>query len=288
MCFFQFGFQAPTDEGPARLACRRRRLARSLPLLLAGGLLAGFVQLARADDDDQARAIVEKAIRAHGGAENLAKLQTCRITSKGTVDMMVLLGNKNQFGLTTWDFDAIGLYQLPGKYKQTWDLSVFGQKAGSPTIVLNGDDGWTRNNGKTTSLSDEQLKEAKAGAREQHATTLVPLLEDKSYKLSVVEETKVKGKDAVGIRVKVEGLQPILLFFDKNTGLLLKSERRAYLANARQEVRQERYYANYKDVAGVRYPHRWVTCFDGTEAVAGTVTELKPLKKIPDDEFEEP
>ncbi len=56
----------------------------------------------------------------------------------------------------------------------------------------------------------------------------------------------------------------------------------------KQEVRRETYFSNYKEVAGVRYPHRQVVCVDGCEHIVEAITEVKPLKKIPDDEFKEP
>ncbi len=209
---------------PGSQASRRgARVLASLVLFQAAALLTGFAEKARGADDDDARAVVEKAIRAHGGPENLTKLQTCRIKSKGTVDLSVAFGTQmadDAFGVMKREFETETFVQLPRQYKVIIDRwmnfsAIIGGGRGpkdlAATVVLNGDEGWIKTNGHTKSMNEEELKESKSHARELHAITLVPLLKDKEYKLSLLDEAKVKGKVAVGIRVKVEGLQALSL-----------------------------------------------------------------------------
>src|SRR5262245_2113439 len=56
-----------------------------LPALM-GVLLVSLPQ-GRADDNE-AKTVIDKAIKAHGGEDNLVKLQQVRVKSKGTMTIM--------------------------------------------------------------------------------------------------------------------------------------------------------------------------------------------------------
>ena len=80
----------------------------------------------RAPAQDKPQDILDKAIKAHGGADKLAKAKALRTKSKGTVDR---LGGIDYSDETTIAF--------AGKLKIAMDLDVMGMKL-NQTIVFDG------------------------------------------------------------------------------------------------------------------------------------------------------
>ena len=55
---------------------------------------------------------------------------------------------------------------------------------------------------------------------------VTPLLEDKTFELSPMGETKIEDRPARGVRVVMKGQPDVSLFFAKDSGLLVKVDRR--------------------------------------------------------------
>ena len=98
------------------------------------------------------------------------------------------------------------------------------------------------------------------------AGSLVPLL-NKGFQLASLGEIKVDGKLAIGVRVSHKGHRDINLFFDKDKGLLVKSEMTVKDPMAGgKEVTQETLYSDYKEVSGVKRPSNLTASPLGTTA----------------------
>jgi hypothetical protein len=82
---------------------------------------------------------------------------------------------------------------------------------------------------------------------------MVPL-KDKGFEFSLVGSVTVDGKDAVGVRVSCKGRPDVNLFFDKKTGLAIKSERRARDPMTNTEYTAESIYRDHKAFQGVMWP----------------------------------
>jgi HEAT repeat protein len=80
-----------------------------------------------------------------------------------------------------------------------------------------------------------------------HISTLVPLKDDKTYELSLVPDAKVHGRAASAILVKSKGQPDVRLYFDRDTGLLQKTEYRCPDMR-KKEVLREEYLSDYRDV----------------------------------------
>ena len=76
---------------------------------------------------------------------------------------------------------------------------------------------------------------------------LTPLVKDKGYELSLIGESKVEDKPAVGVLVKSKDHNDVSLFFDKETGLLAKLEHRTTDPTSGKEVTEERIIVSYGD-----------------------------------------
>src|SRR5947209_7066910 len=143
----------------------------SLAVALAGLVALAAVHAVRADNPKQARAVIDKAIKASGGAEKLAKYQGVTFKQKGTYYGM---GD----GLP---YTANYTVQWPDKIRTEIE-SVF-------TTALNGDKGWIEMNGESKEMSKEQLAEEKEEQYARWVATLRPLTE-KGFTLTPLGESK--------------------------------------------------------------------------------------------------
>src|SRR5579862_494764 len=205
-------------------------------LLLAGltfGLLLGLSTRLRADD---AKAIIEKAVKAYGGEEKLAKLKVVQTKAKGS------LFAGAEFPVTM-DTDT----SLPNLYKMAADLDAAGTKIHA-FVILDGDHGWLGFGAAVGELSGPKLDDTKAQLHVRRLFQLTPLLKDKDCQLTALDEIKVDGKPAVGVAVVCKGQRDVRLFFDKETGLIVKVERLAFDDTAMKDQPQEEIYSDFKDV----------------------------------------
>src|SRR5205085_5028079 len=90
---------------------------------------------ARAQDGP--RAIIAKAVQAHGGSERLGQLRADRVKIKGTL----LLGGKSV------PFASETLVQLPDRLKSTISLTT-GEKIHTVVQIINGEQAWVTEDGQ--------------------------------------------------------------------------------------------------------------------------------------------
>ena len=239
------------------------------------GLLAGGA--ARADDAAEVKAVLDKAIAAHGGADHLAKDKAVTMQIKGKV---YAVGD----GV---DFSGDIASQLPDRMRFEMSLTVMGTNLKIKTVVK-GDKGWVALNDTVTEMSKEQV----AGPREQMhvaAVTRLVALRDKAYKLSPLGEAKVEGKDAVGVRVEHKDRRDVSLYFDKKTGLLLKTETRGKDPMAGDnEFTAETLYDDYKKVDGFPVAHKVTVKRDGKLFFVSENSDVRLAEKLDDSTFEKP
>jgi hypothetical protein len=230
----------------------------------------------RADEKADLLKVIDKAIKAHGidKAQKDKKASTFKI--KGMVHTMGM------------DLDLTGEYQTqePDKLRTVQDITVMGQEIKIIT-VLNGDKGWVNVMGNTMDLPKDALDSTK---EEFYAGKVAELLvlKDNGYKLAALAEKKINDRPAVGISVAHEGHKDIFLYFDKETNMLVMSERQAKDPMGGEEYKQEARYGNYKDVEGVKRPHKIDILRNGEKYVELEVTDYKILDKLDDSTFEKP
>jgi hypothetical protein len=243
-----------------------------LPLLVSTwiGLCASFPAANLVDDEADARAIVDKATKAMGGEEKLAKFAAQTWKETGTY-----------YGMGA-GLPYVGNYsvQWPSKFKMEI-LGVF-------TLALNGDKGWVQDGGEIRDMSGEEVKVQQEGLYASWVSSLLPL-KDKKFKLATVGESKVNGSAVVGVRVSSEGRRDVNLYFDKTNYLLLKVEHRAIASEqGGKEVNQETVFTDYKDIEGVKSAGKFVMTRDGEKYIESETSELKPAGKLDDSVFAKP
>jgi hypothetical protein len=111
-------------------------------------------------------------------------------------------------------------------------------------------------------------------------------LKDKAYELTLIGDDKVEGKKVVGVRVTKKGSKDVSLFFDKETGMLMKVEHRGVAPGTEMEVNEERIITEYgKNKDGVPYAKKVVVKHDGKQFLEAEIIEAKLLEKLDDSEF---
>jgi hypothetical protein len=204
--------------------------------------LVGFLLLAavdaplRADDDPQA--LVDRAIQAMGGADRLNRAKAVEMRMKGTVYSQ----NEQQ----ALPFTAVAWMELPDRFKHVMVYERGGTKI-TQTQLYQGDKVAIQIGNNALNI-DPELHTALMRGRFADSLTQLTLLKGKELKLTSLGESKVEKQPALGLKVEAPGRPEVQLFFDKTTGLLLKTEHRQLdpRATPRVEVIQEVYFHDYK------------------------------------------
>jgi hypothetical protein len=243
-------------------------------VLLAAGLFLGLAGGTRAQE--AVRAVIEKAVKAHGGEANLARLRAGHSKSKGTMDLEGSI-----------PFTREAFYQLPDRMKEIQELEANGSKF-TVVSVLNGDKARVDINGAPAPGEAKIAEELKEAMHLLRVTRLVGLLDGNAFVLSPAGEAKVEGRPTVGVKVAYKGYRDVYLYFDKDNGLLLKVGRRALDPRTMQEVAEERVFSGYQAVDGIQTPKKVTLYRDGKKFAEAEVTEVKFQEKLEDSVFAGP
>ena len=247
---------------------------RSLALAICAMTCCTLFADAQGDD---LKAILRKAIEAHGGEKLLSKYQAGLSKFKGKLKILNM------------DLDMTGesAFQKPDKFRNAMTLKIM-DKSVDIVQVFDGKSFWVSTMGKTMEIKDEKIiKEVRETLRAEGGGTFVDMLKG-DYDLSSVGEVKVKGKDAVGIRVAKKGQRDITYFFDKKTHLVVKTEQRSYDAMSGQEYTQEKFITEYQVKDGVKVAKRVEILKDGEDYIDLQITEVRILDKLDETLFAKP
>jgi len=230
-----------------------------------------------AQDGPDLKAVIRKAIEAHGGEKALNKLQGGSSKFKGTMQIAGLEANVK----------GESFFQKPDRMKSILNLEIMNKEI-VITQVYDGKKFWVSTAGNTMEIKDEKiLNEVKESLLVEGAGSFSAFLE-KPYELNAVGEVKVKGKDAICIRITKKGQRDFSLFFDKKTFLVVKSEMRAYDAMSGQEVTQEKFVTDYQLKEGLKVAKRVEIHKDGKLFMDIEVTEVQVVEKLDDAIFAKP
>jgi hypothetical protein len=220
--------------------------------------------------------LIRRGIEAHGGPDKLDRLRQVREQTAGT---LYLLGEKIPFTSET-------VQRLPGQFRHSLVSEVGGKKL-NVVQIYDGKQGWLTEGGLTRAVDDRTLAGWKAISHAAHVTSLTPLLAaDKGYKLTALGPCKVQGKPAWGVRVSCPEQRDVSLYFDRETGLLVKRDSRPHAGGA--DSVQEEIYSDFKDVGGLKRPTRIVVLLNGVMHAEAVIRSTQTLDRIDDKEFSKP
>jgi outer membrane lipoprotein-sorting protein len=228
---------------------------------VALGLMLILSGASRAEDRD-CRAIIDKAIKAVGGEEQLTKHQAETFREKGTY------------------YGEGAAQPYTGKYAVQFPDRFRMEIEGVFTIVLDGNRGWIAMGGNTQEMNKEQLAQQKESQYAGWVTTLLPLVKDKAFQLSGLGESKIGDRTVVGIKVTHPGHNEVKLYFDKESGLLVRSEYRYKDWMSGKDTEMVSNYENYKRFDGLKFPTKMEMKRDGKQFVEAEIEEVKPVEKF--------
>jgi hypothetical protein len=231
--------------------------------------------LGQADDQAECKPILEKAIKAMGGADKLDKLKAGTWKAKTT-------GNDNGKELV---FLSEGAWQGRDQFKLDGDIQVGGVSR-KATIVVNGENGWLNHGDKVDGAPKEILPLFKNFAYALRMPQLLSQLQNKEFTLSPLGEMKLDTVEAVGIKIVHKDYKDISVFFDKKEGVPIKAEI-TLPGPQSKELTLECLFSDYKDFDGIKSPSKVVLHADGKEFVI-ELSEIKSSDKLDDSVFGKP
>jgi photosynthetic reaction center cytochrome c subunit len=183
--------------------------------------------------------LLDKYLAAIGGADALQKI-TSRV-QKGTL---------TSFGGQKIPAEVYS--KAPNKR-----LSVMHLQGGDSVTAFDGKQGWLSVPSRVHMMSMAENDAARIDADLYFALHVKTLYQ----KFSVEAGEKIDGHDTYLVVGRSEGQPPLRLYFDQQTGLLLRLVRYAETPLGRNPTQID--YADYRDVNGVKVPFRWTLARPG-------------------------
>jgi hypothetical protein len=242
-------------------------------------MLALAILAAGAPGQPSPQQIIDRAIQAQGGADLLRKYPAMTMKSRGKF----FAGDKAI--PTTQEWTAEGNDRL----KSILETTINGRPL-KLIEVINGNRGWLKiGDMETLPLKKDRLQEERAEMYAGWVGTRLPLREDKGFKLTSLGEVQVDGQPALGVKVEREGQRDVRLYFDRKSGLLVKSSFLIRDLDAKgKEMVQDTFFHDYKAFQGLQQATRTVITRDGKRYIEVEATEVRPLEHLEDSTFARP
>jgi hypothetical protein len=247
-----------------------------LPLcsVLAVGLVIA-VGGGRADDNPDAKVLLDKAIKAMGGQGKLAKLSTASVKAKitGSPDGQEII------------VDIDGVWQGMNQYRADADVQEKGQNF-KGVLVFSADKGWIKKGDNTKDAPEGVVPFIQNIFYAGRMPQLLPALRDKAYTLAPLGEIKVGTQAAAGLSISHQDRKDVSLYFDKESGLPLKSELRVADPQGK-EITVEFLYSDYKDFDGLKLCSKISIKVDEMEFKM-ELSEIRGVDKVDGSQFDRP
>ena len=200
--------------------------------------------------------ILDKYLAAVGGADALKKIKT-RL-QKGTLDAMGM-----QYPIEVYS-------EAPDKR-----VSISHPQAGSSVTAFNGEVGWLSIPGGVHRMTAPEREAARIDAELYFPARVRELY--KEFRVRPGEE--INGRVTYLVSATAQGRPPLQLYFDQETGLLLRLVRYAETPLGRNPTQID--YADYRVTDGVKIPYRWTLARPNA---IFTITVEKVQQNVPIDE----
>lgn len=217
------------------------------------------------------QAVLERAIRAHGGEANVSRCNVGRIQGKGVEHL-------EHFGDVPLRWEEA--FHLPNRYKRTEWKSMFNRSITQVTVIKDGVSRFRRDKG--------EIQQRPAEGEQEHFLMMLRMLiqlRKETFTLTLLDEVELEGREVQGIKAVEEGVWRGNLFFDLKTGLLFFTQtRKTDLFDA--EVLVETYYLDYQDFEGIPLPTRVISHKSGRKNLDFEITKVEFLDHIDEREFD--
>jgi hypothetical protein len=239
-------------------------MMKFMPFVVLAVVLGAPGRNARADEL-KPEEIVDKAIRAHGGEDKLKELSGFSLKER-------IVYEKGP----TWSFEVTA--DVPSRYRSEMKTGAEGKNRS--VIVIDGDHGWIKRAGSDeaepypATFLDSMRKNTIPYLGPRDILRLRARQKNAKCQFSSGGESTVDGHPAVALRMKLEGGPQQTWFFDKESGLLLRTESRT--ANFEgEELVTVTTYEDYQTIDGFPIARKSTTQRDGKLASTTELSEFK-------------
>jgi hypothetical protein len=170
---------------------------------------------------------------------------------------------------------------LPGKIK----LDIKLDTKENLLMCLEGDTGWSIASGFPIDLSKEKIVELKDESYFLQVTNLISLLEPSS-KLTSLGESKLMNKPVLGFKVSLAGGPEVSLYFDKETNLLTKAERKGKQSGV--EILKGVQYSDFQTFGSAKFATKETHFLGGNKFVENKNITYTILDKVDASVFKKP
>lgn len=220
------------------------------------------------DDDGGARALVDRAVEAHGGLEALQAVKGV-IADADTV-------------LATPDGRMEATTRTYVKYPDHVRVDATVGDVRLVQVYADGR-GWMKDPGGVRDAPPVMLDEFRASARRDPLALLVGAATGR-YRVSLAPEEGEEGRVLRVVSVSGEGLPPVRMFIAPD-GRLAKL---AYELHADRTIQVEERFDDYRPVDGMSLPFQATVVRDGVVVVERTITDLRINPALAADTFARP
>ena len=208
--------------------------------------------------------LLDKYLAAVGGAAGVEK-----ITSRVQKGKLLAFGGQS--------FPAEVYSKAPDKR-----VSIMHLQGGDSVTGFDGQRGWMSVPGRTAHMMSAAENESAHLDADLHFPVHVKTLYSK---FTVKSGEKIDGHDTYLVEGHEEGRPPLRLYFDTQTGLLLRMIRYAQTPLGLNPTQID--YADYREVVGVKVPFRWTVTRPGNRFTI-QVEEMKHNVPVDDAKFTPP
>jgi hypothetical protein len=248
---------------------------RMIGIAFVIGLATGSASEIQANDEI-AQGALDRAIKALGGEEKLAKVEAFTWKSKGD---FIINGSDNKFhGHVT----VQGLDQYRSEFEGNFN--------GNPlkgVTVLNGDKGWRKVGDQVIEMDETQVANEKRSIYLMVVPTTLVALKGKKFVLGPAGEEKVDDKLAVTVKGTGPDGKDFTLYFDKESGLPIKLIAKM-IGFKGEEFTMETSFADYKEFDGIRKATKIESKRDGEKFLDAELTEFNVVNKVDPATFDAP
>jgi hypothetical protein len=243
-------------------------------------LLTGFVAClgvqARAEGSKDAGAVVDKAIKAMGGADKLGALKAATWKSKGVIS---LGGDDNKFSSET---------TVKGHDHFRNDFTGdFGGMEIKGSVIVAGDKGWRKFNDMVTEMDKDALTNEKHNIYLQLIPVHVTALKSDHFKLGAVTAEKIDGKAASTVKITGPDGKDFTMSFDNESGLPVRLVGNVWGFQG-DEAPQEFTIGGYKDFDGLKKATKVSIKRSGEKFMTMEIVDFKTLSDVDAKTFAEP
>ncbi len=279
----------PVTLVPSTVKAVNQHAAGGKLIVLTTAVLAYFgvgLALAGPSDAEKLHALIVQVLKAYGGEGQLRSPKgfslRWKVLLEGETDKQ---GTETRLFVQLPDRARIEM-EIPGPHGRTKLVTVY---HGGQTWVKYGDyatEGVTEPGGRAGSVVDQYFP-----------PSTILKLKDPEFRATWLGERPQEGRAVLGVELArkdgkafaLEGgavAHKVRLFFDRETGLLLKSEREFAARGKIQKV--EILYQDYGILDGIPVAQKYVHKTDGKVASRTEILEFKTADKLDDKLFEKP